>query len=347
MVIRNQAIEMLDTWEAFARLFSGVPGRKNVIWLTSQTTLLAANDHELEISQHRLHTVFAELDQANVALFPVDVTTLKSYASNEAEARLGRPGPLPEDTQTAIRARGLEDRQMDWAAQETGGEAFGPSNQIGVSLNKVLRATSEGYVLSVTPPRDAAAGRIHRIEVSVHGRGLKTLYRRSWLPPNPEAVADSRKQFVADAAILAYNPLSLGGLTLVAKTGDWARGPSASPAGAKTLPFVLTTKLTPMLHRNPLGQPIYDFSFLRILLPLGGSADPLLLPPRHFHATLAAGPAGRREYAVRIRSDSGVIAAGHPYLLRLIVRDNISGRAGSLTLRLNAPLPVQHMAAAK
>lgn len=343
VVERGQAIDMLNTWEAFSRLLSGIPGRKNVIWLTSASTLLAANDHDLLISQGRLHTVFAELDQANVALFPVDVTRLESYTQAIDNPNLGRIGPPPADSQTAIRARGLEDRQMDWAARETGGEAFGPSNQVGLAFNQIIRATRESYLLSVTPPRDATAGKIHRIEISVSGHGRRVHYRRSWLPASAETVADGRKQFLADASLLAFNPLTLSSLTLVAKTGAWNRLQPTSPAtsAAGTLPFVVTTELTPLLHRNAEGQQVYDFSFLRILLPLDGFTDPVLLPPTHFHSTLPAGASSQRQYAVRIRSDSGAIAPGHPYLLRLIVRDNINGRAGSLSLRLNAPLPTR------
>lgn len=343
---RSQAISMLDTWEAFAHLLSGIPGHKNVVWLTASTTLMAANNHELVISQGRLHQVFAELNEAGVSLFPVDVTTLHSYTQDIDTPSFGIPGPRLGDPQTAIRARGLEDRQMDWAAQETGGEAFGPSNAVRLTMSKILQTTADGYVLSVTPPQGLPAKAIHRIRVSVHLRGARVLYRRSYLEQAPVDSRTMEESDLENAAALAFNPLNFGSLTVVAKTGDWTL---ADPPGQgnrihrETLPLVVTSELAPLVHVSASGARYYDFSLLRILVPLDGSTGPLLLPERHLHSTLDRTHSVGGHFAVRVTS-SCTIPAGHPYLLRLILRDNVNGHAGSISLRLNAPRPKRQLA---
>lgn len=113
---------------------SGVPGRKNLVWLTGLTRLPP--------------TVMDTLQRANIVLYPVGVRGIGL-------------GTLEGD---------LAQRELGLAS---GGRAFFDAMDLSYAVETAREDSRSAYVLGYYPPEDALDGRFHKISVQVRGAKFK------------------------------------------------------------------------------------------------------------------------------------------------------------------------------
>jgi VWFA-related protein len=198
-----------DALEEIARFLVGLPGRKNLLWLSGSfptgilpDASLGGRD-SLDITRNYSATVMKASDLLNlshVAVYPVDVRGLQvnpmfSAASNQTfEPGSGRDLKAVDDfrkDQTAGHAT------MDTMADETGGRAFYNTNGLKEAVATAVDDGSTYYTLTYSPSNTTVDGRLRHVSVELTGpnaAGYKLAYRRSYFADN----LDAKAQAVAD-----------------------------------------------------------------------------------------------------------------------------------------------------
>lgn len=177
-----------------ARAVGGLPGRKNVIWVTGDLpftlnpenrTVTQAELQENLPSQNRRvweHTAgnyaatargsFAEqirdtdarLSAAQIAIYPVDARGLSI--------------DLNQDAQDVM-------REM---ARDTGGRAYVNQNEIGFGVERALEDASSTYTLGYYPENKKWDGKYRSIKVKLDRPGTDLQYRRGYFAVDPAQV---------------------------------------------------------------------------------------------------------------------------------------------------------------
>ncbi len=220
----------VDAFAHLARYLSGVPGRKNLVWLSGSFLLgiyPEANHQNLFLEARNysdnLKRVANLLGDAHVAVYPVDVKGLEtnplfSAASNDALAPITMPGLAADPgqrprVQISAVANAIMMDQMDQfslaqtdehttmtkLAEETGGQAFFNTNDI---TKAILTATEQGanyYALSYTPENKNYNGAYRKLKVTV-GKKYRLAYRSGYYAIDALAPVKGSKDLASSLA---------------------------------------------------------------------------------------------------------------------------------------------------
>lgn len=336
MLQRGQYADTMHGLENLAEVLEGVPGRKSVIWLTTRTSLNGLFNPKLALSGSLRDQAFGHLNQADVALFPLDVSGLKTFMP-PINARVNARHPFAGQSRM-IQANSREHMAMNWAAGSTGGEAFFNTNGFGQVLTKVIEASAETYVVSFLPPPARKGHEYRDVKVEVPAaKDARLLYRRQYLQPDIRLADQQSDDLAGQVARLALTPLEMGGLRLAVKTSPLtiATSPAHGPA---RMDIAMVMPYKPVIHAdvddaNAAG---FDFSVVRILIPLDNPSRVLVAPPGRFQRKLSAQDAQTLDARAMVYRAHLEIPPGHLYLARLIVRDNLTGTMGTVSFRVDA-----------
>jgi hypothetical protein len=199
---RDRRIEVtLAAMRSLCRVLGGLPGRKNIIWLTAgfPFSLIPEQDdsHRSEIMMRSLHErvipnpaetyqyterireVAAQMATSQVAIYPVDVRGLAVS-----------PREDPVSNQQTMRE----------IAEETGGRAFINRNDIDDGVALVLRDHSATYTIGYYPQNKSFDRNYRSLNVKLSRPGLETAYRRGYYAIDPASGKDRKAdQELADA----------------------------------------------------------------------------------------------------------------------------------------------------
>lgn len=210
----------LEAMQQLSRYLAGVPGRKNLVWLSgsfplqqlfSFVVLPNGQKNLLPIQEFNQETrkTADMLTAARVAVYPVDargvVLQPMFQASTSYSPGSGGPqgGSFGTDQQLAPIQRAADHSAMDDLAQQTGGRAVYESNGLQKAIADALSDGSNFYTLSYVPTNANYNGALRKIEIRlVQGKKDKLFYRRSYYAdadvPAKKAVAqDSHGIFLA------------------------------------------------------------------------------------------------------------------------------------------------------
>lgn len=156
-ITARQQTEMGENeFQVMADHLAGIPGRKNLIWITSAFRLSPAN--------------VQRLIDANVAIYPVDAM---GSMIGTPDAKKARYDPLR------------------FFAAMTGGIAFYDRDDLDVGIREALRDGRISYTLGFYPSSEDANAAVHRLGVRVSRPGVILRYRTSYeLKPEPPVSAN-------------------------------------------------------------------------------------------------------------------------------------------------------------
>ena len=158
---------ILDTFaalEAIAGYVKGIPGRKNLLWVSAGFPLaIGTPDTGGGADMSQLRTFGGEMDRAvralngaNIAVYPIDARGLT----------VGNP---------YINVSTMQD-----LARQTGGIAFYNRNDLHQAARTALDDSREVYLLSYSPRPFAEDGTFHRIRIQTARRGVSLRYRQGY-----------------------------------------------------------------------------------------------------------------------------------------------------------------------
>jgi VWFA-related protein len=187
----------LSAMRSLVRILGGIPGRKNIVWLTAGFPFslfpddlsfsglpssdrmpcatqgcVSAAPRRLEGSAgaqrdryaEQVRDVAAQLASSQLAIYPVDVRGLETKATLNTVA---------------------SQMTMDEMARETGGEAFVNQNDIHNGVARVLRDNSASYTIGYYPEDKKWDRKYRAINVKVNREGVEVRYRRGYFAIDP------------------------------------------------------------------------------------------------------------------------------------------------------------------
>jgi VWFA-related protein len=224
-----RAKETLGAMAQIGQFLSGIPGRKNLIWVSESFPLSVAPDPEggnnpfggIREYSEQVKMVANALTDAQVAVYPMDVRGLQARQSLSASENVNLPQTRVNGRAVANRlhVEGVDLQQsqntMDALAQDTGGKACKNSNDLAGCVTTALKDSASYYEMSFYPQNVNWDGRFHKIVVKTSRPGVKLSYRRGYYALDASALAkkqspeDHLRQACADQLPSTSIPLTV------------------------------------------------------------------------------------------------------------------------------------------
>jgi VWFA-related protein len=201
---QSRASITMDSMMVLATYLAGIPGRKNVVWLSgsfpiSITATTNSGDLSLDNPNYtaKIKRVTNLLAEAQVAVYPVDVRGILAGGLSAGNAG-GMGGPsstspadfsansvisptpnIPQDMQGLAREAAERDTLTQFAVA-TGGKAFYNSNGIADAIETAVEQGSNYYTFSYTPANAVYDGKFRKIKVQLAQKGYTLHYRQGY-----------------------------------------------------------------------------------------------------------------------------------------------------------------------
>jgi VWFA-related protein len=184
--------------EAIANHVAGIPGRKNLVWVSGSFPVsisFDSNENSPVDTQSQnfmpeLERVARALNESNMAVYPVDARGL--LIPSEFDSSSAHPFSA---TSPAIATGVGQDEQvsMNLLAERTGGHAFHNTNDIRGAIQRTLAESRFTYLVGFYPEHGSWNGQFHELKLSVKKRGLVLRYRKGYfaLPDPPDGAAEA------------------------------------------------------------------------------------------------------------------------------------------------------------
>jgi len=214
----DRVTKTADAIESIASHLSGLPGRKNLVWVSGSfpNQILGVDGDPVGVQSFNqdIENAARALNNANVAIYPVDARGLIPPVNITAQMR--SPGP------SAARLQGRQSPPqvsparenfdtMNMLADRTGGRAFYNTNDIKSAVRHAIDDSRVTYVLSYYPNDIIWDGHFHEIKVQVKRPSTEIRYRRGYFAflENPDNANIGKRQ-MADAVESPLESTELG-----------------------------------------------------------------------------------------------------------------------------------------
>lgn len=348
----------LDALRSIARYLDGYPGRKNILWISTSFPLrllpgeqtATGNSNDLRAFQGDMQEVGSALMDAKIAIYPMDPGGVRTESMFEASARVRQPGSGQRMGQSIQREDSLRQgaqQVMSDLADQTGGRVCAGDNDLGDCVKKAVDDADSYYELAYYPDAGDFRGELHRITIKTTRPGVRLSYREGYIA----------------------RPLGSAEVS--------AEGSKADGNEVKTNSAPGSQPNDPVLRRAACEDPLTSTAILLMAQPIppdqAGAAKYFLAIDAHM-LTFTAPAAGVRELGISVAActfdktgqplqflqknslaklnDQQFAVASHGITqtfqfipkpdiarVRMLVRDSVSGRMGSVDIPYT-PAPI-------
>jgi VWFA-related protein len=206
----------LQTLDSLARMLSGYPGRKNLIWISESFPLEILPETASDGGAPRSSPVNQEytaavakianaLTDAQIAIYPIDP---RGLAGNSVYSDVSNTSSTGESLGVTLSGRGFRGQNganselnrtseellhahdtMEDLAGRTGGKAYYNSNDLDTAILKSMQDGSTYYTLSYSPDNKEWTGKFRKINVKTTRSGVKLRYRLGYFAIDPQSYA--------------------------------------------------------------------------------------------------------------------------------------------------------------
>lgn len=207
---RMRVLTTLGAMNQLARYLSGMPGRKNLVWLSGSFPLNVLPNAGLKNAfgatdsfESEMHETANLLARSQVAIYPIDLHGLQNAPLSDASSGKYVFGSLSvqSDVDTFSNQKLDEQGTMRQLAELTGGKAYVNTNDLKGSIGKALENGANYYTLVYSPMDKEKAG-YHRIEVHLPAGNYSLSYRHGYYVDDPA----SKKVVASNAEKKALPP---------------------------------------------------------------------------------------------------------------------------------------------
>jgi VWFA-related protein len=334
---RNRVINTCEAFKALANHLEGIPGRKNLVWVSGGFPIdigfgdsddrtrsplfsqIAANDPELFADY--IEAASVALNTANVAIYPVDARGLMGLPMADASKNIRvnpRTHSIPPELMH-VDMRNID--TMNYIAELTGGKAFYNTNDIGGAVRRAIDDSAVTYTLGYYVAEDNWDNKYHKIKVRVKRPGVTVRTKKGYLaveqPASPSA--SQLDSLLRDAV---WSPLDYTTLGLTARID-----PSAALPNASLFRFLIDPSELQFRQENGKYQASLDVLFVQQTRQGKRIAD--------YKKTLniAATPAQYQNLKAKgMLLSEDLRLTPNTQAVRIVVLDRFSGTLGSLTI---------------
>jgi hypothetical protein len=346
--VSMRARKTLDALHGIARYLDGYPGRKNVLWISTSFPLMfwpaeeggSVDFADLHGFQGDMQEVGSALMDAKIAIYPMDPGGVRTQSMFEASARVRDPNSGPRMGQAIQREdtlRQASQQTMRDLADETGGRVCLNDNDLGDCVKKAVDDANSYYELAYYPDAGEWQGEYHRIVVKTGQSGAHLSYREGYYArplgnsesaPAPNSGTGPQQDNPVLHRAACEDPLTSTAVLLMAQAI-----PPDQPGAAKYFLAIDPHMLTftpPNAGVRGLGISVAACTFDK-------TGKPLQYLQKNSLAKLNAQQFAATTHAVaqtfQFEPKAGVAR------VRLLVRDSISGRIGSVDIPYSQTSP--------
>ena len=338
---RNRVLNTCMSFKLLAQHLAAIPGRKNLVWLSGGFPISfgfgdpddrvdnsvinsGATTMDRELFADYIESASRELNNANVAVYPVDARGLMTLPMADASKRINvnpRTGAIPE-SYMHVDTKNID--TMVYIADLTGGKAFYNRNDLNTAMRQAMDDSAVTYTLGYYLDESAWDNKFHHVKVRVHRSGVNVRTKKGYfaqepVPPNPKKLDDTLREVL-------WSPLDSSTLGITARID-----PSPTVPQASRLQFLVDT--SELQFQNEQDRFV---GMLDILLAQQTKKGKLLADtkktitiratPQQFAQLRANGLSAGED--LKMRPDTEAV--------RIVVLDRTSGLAGSVTVPVTA-----------
>jgi VWFA-related protein len=309
---RNQRVDpTADAIESIIRHLGGVPGRKNLVWLSANIPLSVMLASRASDKESQIDRAGRLLNEANVAIYPVDI---RGLLAPDLPANTGRRGirlesyPPPE--------------AMVRLADATGGRAAYFNNDIQGAVRGAVSDAEVSYTVGFYPSESGFDGQFHKLAVKVDKKGVEIRHRAGYYSPSDRVpTAQERQSLIAE---LLDSPLDALQIALAVRAE-----PDQTQAGNYRVTISIDAKDLHLEHQDDRWTGTLDLgTYVESANPKSFKLQtiPLNLSDELFQTAL------RRGLLIE-----QIIPSSRPDdRFRIVLHDRATGLAGSLWVPLKA-----------
>lgn len=319
----------MSAFRAIVRHLDGLPGRKNLIWLTASIPFTYGQGAERrQNDQVEIDRMEHLMSEANVAIYAVDPrgagagdVLSPSTDTNSAGGRFlgGKAGQNSDTTVNTL--SGTQGMQL--VSDNTGGKAFYNTNDLAGTLREILDTTEVTYTLGFYVDDKALDNKNHDLTVKLVKRPdtakASVRHRKSYAALNARTLATEQPR--PAIAVLAGDALDASAIGIMAATA-----PSPNQAGIHLVQVRVDLADLTLERQGDKWTGAFDLGLaLQGSTPQQSSdvnvkAINLSLSDDQLKQGLKAG----------LVIDNTVPTPARPMQLRVVVQDKIGGGAGSV-----------------
>jgi VWFA-related protein len=341
----------LDAFRNIAGAYAGVPGRKSMIWVTGGFPLsldgykpgsMPGLDKDSLVDMLPLYErTWQVLNDANISLYPVDMHGLQNTSAPDATYSMRRGGQSSRQLANYSNNRQAKNADtigtLQTFAGMTGGKAFYNDNDLVAGLRGAVSDSESSYLVGYYLRNGATSG-WHKLTVEVSHPGAHVRARSGFFvmrhDPANAAAADVKDM---DVQLAMSSPMNFTGVPFSVR---WlGNGPELKPDSVSTRTNKRTVGFQIILpaHTTTIDEANQN----QIALSFFGIARTQAATDVADFVKKMDGQL-KPEVATRMREaglkfDSTIELVPGRYNVRFVVRDNLSGRVGSVT----APVTVK------
>jgi VWFA-related protein len=330
---QEKAIEV--TMRSFLQIawsLSGVPGRKSLIWATSGFPFYLNSPGM--VPGGRLSTLYERameaLNDAQVSVYPVDVRGLVSMSPGTDTASHGGGATYARNLQNRTWLQNSTLATLQEFAEMTGGRAFYNSNDLAEGFRRATADSTSYYLLGYYLDTNNNKAGWRKLKVKVQEKDAEVHCRSGFLVTNasmnPQATRD------LDLTFALSSPFEASGIPI------WMQWRPSSGQDQKSGD---KNKMGFELHipGDVIGtqgdQNTIEIEVLAVVAA-SGTQSPISSPIQHTMKSALSPQALATMRITGLKYSSDLPLPAGNYDVRFVVRDNVSGRVGSIS----APLTV-------
>jgi VWFA-related protein len=204
---RNRTLMTLEALRDLARYLANVPGRKNLIWFSTDFPVFIfpnlserGQAQDLVVPLSEVRKTADALTAARVAVYPVNAEGMMNDSAMGADSpgvsntpSIGAAGSMsPMSGFMADAARRADTMsEMNQLAADTGGKAIYNNNDLSTATARDIADGSLYYTLTYSPTNPKLDGSYRNIEIKIGDKKIKLAYRRGYNADQLNAPAKS------------------------------------------------------------------------------------------------------------------------------------------------------------
>jgi VWFA-related protein len=230
--LERRTLITIEAMKALSRILGGLPGRKNVVWLTASLPFdlvpedrnvtaaelmadLPGQGRQRSVSTNAAGTYAAEARQqhasdikeaesqlasADIAIYPVDLTGLISGMESSAasEGSVYNDTAITDRVGVQMSAQQANQGTMEEVAIQTGGKVYKNQNDIKDGITLAVSDEKASYSLGYYPENKKWDGKFRSLKVKVNQGDTQLRYRKGFFAV--ESVATKNTHFEQDVA---------------------------------------------------------------------------------------------------------------------------------------------------